>query len=63
MKEGTVLSHLAASALRAIITYFLFRCYRMYGGCSIGGGNCKACLAPKSVILFLPMISYKNRSI
>jgi hypothetical protein len=41
----------------------LFRCYRMCGGCSISGDGCNVCLAPKSVILFPPIISTKNRSI
>jgi len=62
MKEGTAPAPPFRFCAESI-TYFLFRCYRMYGGCSIGGGNCKACIAPRSVILFLPRISYKNRSI
>jgi len=37
MKEGTMPVHPAAPALRAMMTYYLFRSYRIFGGAEAAG--------------------------
>ena len=47
MMEGTVPVPLTASALRTIMTYYLYRRYRMFWGAQGGGCGGNACRSPQ----------------